>query len=379
MRENKRFSSVFFSPMTGLGLIIIQNLLFSCNAKKDALSTDEAIYPSLFNKKKLNPLDDEIKIQILDIVKQLEAPITVSLGVGGFFLMFFGFRYLRISISIIALVGGNLISWMIITTFWNLKDQSLYRLYGVIIGCFSTGLVFSLIVYCCSTIGFIQKGQITGLTFGLQVYGICIGVYGSPLKHLAMFAIISSFAVLGTCLGMLIKKNFFIITTSYLGSHLFMRAVGTVLGNYPNIFLTKEKLPHEFYLYIGLEFGLSIFALIIQLIMSEYYTYEDTYGESYTTNQVIPMKPKKNKKESEKENNVNIDDFSVNNKTSVCLTGAFDQTRMESEKNREICKDEENMEKNIRELKEYTIGKSSNKKGKRNNNTMLGRLRRSKK
>ena len=77
--------------------------------------------------------------------------------------------------------------------------------------------------------------------------------------------------MLGTFLATILKKYFFIVTTSYLGSFLIFRGFGSLFGNYPNVLIIKTKLPQSYYEYFGLIIGHTIFGIVIQLILKKYY------------------------------------------------------------------------------------------------------------
>ena len=79
-----------------------------------------------------------------------------------------------------------------------------------------------------------------------------------PLPALYMFIIIIFWAMLGTFLATILKKYFFIVTTSYLGSFLIFRGFGSLFGNYPNVLIIKTKLPQSYYEYFGLIIGHTI-------------------------------------------------------------------------------------------------------------------------
>ena len=136
---------------------------------------------------------------------------------------------------------------MIISSIHHWDENPTDVIMEILVGCFLVGVIFAVILWYNPKFGYTAKSLVTGTIFGMQVYGITIGIRGEPLAHTAMILIICSFTILGTFLGALLKGYFFIATTSYLGSFLVVRGIGTLIGNYPNVFSIRKKLPEIYY------------------------------------------------------------------------------------------------------------------------------------
>ena len=80
-----------------------------------------------------------------------------------------------------------------------------------------------------------------------------------------MGGIIVVFTIAGSMLGGFLKENFFIVTTSYLGSFLVFRGLGSLLGNYPNVL--KTPAGSTYFMYIGLIILHTILGIVAQSIL----------------------------------------------------------------------------------------------------------------
>lgn len=183
----------------------------------------------------------------VEFIQLLEIPFNILYILIGLPIMFFGYKYIRVAVSIVGLVGGNLCSLMLVSAIWDWDNNGTEVIIEVLVGCFLIGVLLAVILWYFPRFGYTVKCLVTGAIFGMQVYGISIGIRGEPLRHTAMLLIICSFAILGTFLGTLLKEYFFIVTTSYLGSFLVIRGIGTIIGNYPNVFAVRKKLPDIYY------------------------------------------------------------------------------------------------------------------------------------
>lgn len=105
-----------------------------------------------------------------------------------------------------------------------------------------------------------------------------------------MGGIILVFTVAGSALGGLLKENFFIVTTSYLGSFLVLRGIGSLMNNYPNVL--KETVQPFYYIYIGLILLHTVLGVVVQSILKKKFAAKDDSSE-FINNPVLeqPLNP----------------------------------------------------------------------------------------
>lgn len=92
----------------------------------------------LVPKKEIIELDE--KDPNTEFIKQLELPFNIVYILVGLPLMVLGFRYLKLAITVVGLVGGNLASFMILTLAWPEWPMEGHAIViGVLCGCALTG------------------------------------------------------------------------------------------------------------------------------------------------------------------------------------------------------------------------------------------------
>lgn len=92
-----------------------------------------------------------------------------------------------------------------------------------------------------------------------------------------MGGIILVFTLAGSMLGGFLKENFFIVTTSYLGSFLVFRGLGSLVGNYPNVL--KQPAGSAYFMYIGLIVLHTVLGVIAQSILKKKMPAKDDSAE----------------------------------------------------------------------------------------------------
>ena len=153
-------------------------LLLACQMILIDLTIAEGIQLSdLVPKKEIIELDE--KDPNTEFIKQLELPFNIVYILVGLPLMVLGFRYLKLAITVVGLVGGNLASFMILTLAWPEWPMEGHAIViGVLCGCALTGCWLAIFQWVFPKFAKIFKGMVTGAIFGMQFYGILIGIIG---------------------------------------------------------------------------------------------------------------------------------------------------------------------------------------------------------
>ena len=265
----------------------------------------------------------------LDMLKTLEIPFNVLYIMLGLPMICLGYKFLRFFMSVTGLVGGNILSLMFQSAVWDWDDGGKTQVICVLVGCFLVGVTLAVFIWFYTKFGFFFKGLITGAILGMQVYGQSIGLAGFPLKKIFMIQIVLVFAAAGTFLGVLLKANFFLGTTSYLGSFLCVRGVGTLIGNYPNVFAIKKTLPTVYYYYFMGIFGCTIIGIVAQILMRKYVVKHEGNEEAEFMKGTQVDQPDQNleapqndggkmeNKEQSPEGNVNVDNVEEGGQAEV--------------------------------------------------------------
>lgn len=138
--------------------------------------------------------------------------------------------------------------------------------------------------------------MITGAIFGMQVYGIACGIKGTGGPKWLLALLMATNMTIGLFFGTVLRTNFFMLTTSYLGSYMVFRGFGNLFGNYPNLFsLTKQvKLSNSFYMYVGLIVTHTLLGFLAQTILKRRFNdgeeeknYKDKYFAGEAKNQPL--------------------------------------------------------------------------------------------
>ena len=107
----------------------------------------------------------------LDMLKTLEVPFNVLYIMLGLPMIVLGYKFLKFFMSVTGLVGGNIISLMLLSSVWDWDDNGQTTIICVLVGCFLVGVTLAVFIWFYPKFGYFFKGLITGAILGMQVYG----------------------------------------------------------------------------------------------------------------------------------------------------------------------------------------------------------------
>ena len=111
------------------------------------------------------------------LVRMFEMPMFILYVVCGLPMMFQGYRYLKGCVCMAGLVGGQLLTYLLISTVWAAWDDgSRAVVITVMVGCLVFGLALAVLLWFTPKFGQVVKGCVTGAVLGIQVVGITTGI-----------------------------------------------------------------------------------------------------------------------------------------------------------------------------------------------------------
>lgn len=192
--------------------------------------------------------------------------------VAGFFLVFFGFKFLRWALAVVGGLVGFVFTLGLILWFWNYKGASSAEIFFVLAISLLVGLISAYVFYSFTEIGVFCAGGFLGFLLANLAITLIEGFFNVTLAGWIVWTIIIVFVVCFILLGKYLHDFCVILATSTSGSYLLVRGVGTVAGEFPDsdsliTKLSKKELanfPWQWWAYIGAMVGLLLIGLLIQ-------------------------------------------------------------------------------------------------------------------
>ena len=113
----------------------------------------------------------------------------------GFFICFFGFQTLKVTIFIIAAIAGIIISGLIFFHFTKL-DTPRWALWVIFIACIIVGLILGYIAVRFEAVGFVALGLVLGGVGGLFLFNLVLAPFVEGKKWV-LYVVCSILAVIG--------------------------------------------------------------------------------------------------------------------------------------------------------------------------------------
>lgn len=108
----------------------------------------------------------------------LEKPFMVMYMLAGIPLMFLGYKYMKPSICVVGLVGGQFATFLMLTAFWDWVTYGDAVVISVFVGTFLVGVGLGLGLWFMPKFGKAVLGLVSGAVLGMQIYGLTVGVVG---------------------------------------------------------------------------------------------------------------------------------------------------------------------------------------------------------
>ena len=189
-------------------------------------------------------------------------------------LIFFGFKFIKQSLAVTGFLSGAVITAYVttlITNFmtWGLKEKIIFTVVLLVVAS-----LIATLCYHSPTFAVIAAGAALGYFGGSQL----VNIYGSLLKtsmqDVYKGAVLAVCIGLGVVLGWKLKKVCIILATAFTGSYMLVFAVGSLIGNYPDVNVVIQKIHNQdfkhvdFYawVYLASALVLSISGAITQFV-----------------------------------------------------------------------------------------------------------------
>lgn len=203
-------------------------------------------------------------IKYLSSFSYVLGAIAICIGV---FLNFFGLKIFRVTLFIIGAIIGFMAASMIFTQFLGAEEAfEAWQFIVIGIGCLICATVLGFVFAIIYKVGIVALCAFFGITIWLVIYDSCLT--SQPTYILYTGCIISA-AVFGI-LSILFLRHIVIISTSFIGSYLFIRGISVYAGGFPNVFLIYDMIKsgahfdNVFYIYLGAIILLTLAGVIVQ-------------------------------------------------------------------------------------------------------------------
>lgn len=165
-----------------------------------------------------------------------EILLGLAIGVVGLALMFMGYRFARVLLSIWGFITGFSLgaSWIADGT----NTPFLNSLFGIIVG-LGVGLLFAALIYAYYYAAVVLLGAATGYWLGSSF----IGLFGIDTGFLTAMAGLAVGVLLGfLAVALNVPKAFMIVMTAFAGAIAVVMAVMLVFDVIPNAYLSYQAV-----------------------------------------------------------------------------------------------------------------------------------------
>jgi hypothetical protein len=202
----------------------------------------------------------------IDFFANNTLPFGILLGSVGIFLIFFGLKMVKISISIITFFTGASVVASLCFEFIDLGYQQ-STIYGVLAGSVVAGILLSILAFKYEKFAFVLVGAALGIIIGFIFYNSVIVLFSNTMTKSPRFHFIAMgvFALIGVVNALFLLKDILILATSVIGSYFFTRAISFFLGGFPSETSFSNGFNHVFFVYISAMIILAVLGMRRQL------------------------------------------------------------------------------------------------------------------
>lgn len=190
---------------------------------------------------------------------------TVAFIVIGFFLCFFGLKFLKFTISLASFVLGFVISLAVFDAVMD-RDTSNTMNYVAFFVSLAVGAIFSFIAFKVEKAGFFALGALGGVTIAL----IASNIIQSEDKYV-LWGLMGVCAFIFGTLCVYIKDYLIIFVSSLVGAYMLVKGASFYIGGFPNEFTLSQEIsngdfsfPWNYYLYLSALVVLKIGGAVFQ-------------------------------------------------------------------------------------------------------------------
>jgi hypothetical protein len=157
-------------------------------------------------------------------------------------LIFLGLRFIKKSLATVGFIGGIIAVAFFTTLFanfmaWETKD---WIFFGLI--CLGVAILLAVLCYNSPNLAIILGGAVGGYFGGQQLLLLIQNIAQTDLSGAVSISVIVVCVIIGLVIGWKLKKICIILATSLSGSYLFVFSLGSLIGNYPDMKLVKDKI-----------------------------------------------------------------------------------------------------------------------------------------
>jgi len=188
----------------------------------------------------------------------------------GLFVCFFGLKMFRPTLFIAATVASFfllLIFFFAVFVSYTTNDQVKIVLFLVAI---LPSLGVGWLILKAEKVGVFLLGAWLGVLGGFILYDALISHFKPGTA--VLYVVIGVCGVAAGAIGVWLEKAIVIFSTSFLGAYATVRAVGQLIGDYPNEFMVVQNIEQtgspdvgwQFYVYMVMIFLLAVFGCVFQ-------------------------------------------------------------------------------------------------------------------
>lgn len=182
---------------------------------------------------------------------------------------FFGSKLYKLTLFLLGFFFATIIVALILFSTWH-DTKSNLRNWSILIFSMLCGVAFGMLLASLSNLGLMVAGGFLGGTVGTLFFLILFYKIESNPASAFFYNILFIFTVSGFVFGWEFKKFILILATSFIGSHQTIRALGMVIGGYPNEFDLAERIRSGHTIKIGWEFYVYAFLIVLLFIAGFY-------------------------------------------------------------------------------------------------------------
>jgi hypothetical protein len=198
----------------------------------------------------------------------LFVPVFIIMGL---FVCFFGLKMFRPTLFIAATVAcffALLVFFFAVFVTYTTTDSVKIVLFLVAI---LPSLGVGWLILKAEKVGVFLLGAWLGILGGFILYDAIISHFKPGTA--VLYVVIAVCGIAAGAIGVWLEKGIVIFSTSFLGSYATVRAVGQLIGNYPNEFLVVQNIEQygnpevgwQFYVYMVMIFLLAVFGCVFQI------------------------------------------------------------------------------------------------------------------
>lgn len=149
--------------------------------------------------------------------------------VAGTLLCFWGYRFVKPSVSLMAFVVGGLLSAQIMERLSNHNEAAM------LISLFVGGLAIAFVMWQAYELGVFMSGVWGGYLLSTIIYGsVLVYLKNDTARVIVYYLIVILCSAACGFVALKIERPVLIVVTAFVGAHVAVRSAGYFIGNYPS-------------------------------------------------------------------------------------------------------------------------------------------------